>query len=43
MEMEKDAMSNDGTQGNINGKKIRKLTLKNWMEMNGHPHDGGPI
>ena len=45
MEMEKkDAMSNDVTQGNISGKKIRKKqTLKTWMEMNGHPCDGGPM
>ena len=40
----RDAMSNDGTQRNINGKKIRKkLISKNWMEVNGHPCDGGPM
>ena len=40
----RDAMSNDGTQRNVNGKKIRKkLISKNWMEVNGHPCDGGPM
>ena len=40
----RDAMSNDGRQGNISGKKIRKkLIWKKWMEMTGHPCDGGPI
>ena len=37
----KDAMSNDGTEGENNrNDEIRKRFIsKNWPEVNGHPHE----